>query len=66
MVRATVSQKTRLPSMKDRYSYKFGTAMPNPELKPERSTTVETGYQGALGTPHDRPGQRVLQPDRRT
>jgi iron complex outermembrane receptor protein len=49
MVRATVSHKTRLPSLKDRYSFKFGTAIPNPDLKPERATTVETGYQGALG-----------------
>jgi len=48
-IRLTVSHKTRLPSLKDRYSFKFGTAIPNPELKPERSTTVETGYQGALG-----------------
>jgi iron complex outermembrane receptor protein len=49
MIRATVSHKTRLPSLKDRYSFKFGTAIPNPQLEPERSTTVETGYQGALG-----------------
>lgn len=49
MLRATVSGKTRLPSMKDRYSYRFGTAVPNPELQPERSTTYEAGYQGALG-----------------
>jgi iron complex outermembrane recepter protein len=48
-IRLTVSHKTRLPSLKDRYSFKFGTAIPNPDLKPERSTTVETGYQGALG-----------------
>ena len=48
-IRATVSHKTRLPSLKDRYSFKFGTAIPNPELEPERATTVEAGYQGALG-----------------
>jgi iron complex outermembrane receptor protein len=50
MVRATLSQKTRLPSMKDRFSYKFGTAIPNPLLNPERATTLETGYQGAVGS----------------
>lgn len=50
MLRATVSGKTRLPSMKDRYSYKFGTQVPNPDLKPEHSTTFEAGYQGALGS----------------
>lgn len=48
-VRATVSRKTRLPSLKDRYSYKAGTAVPNPDLDAERATTIEAGYQGALG-----------------
>jgi iron complex outermembrane receptor protein len=50
MLRLTVSRKTRLPSMKDRFSYKFGSAVPNPLLKPERATTYETGYQGAVGS----------------
>ena len=49
MLRLTVSGKTRLPSMKDRFSYRFGTALPNPLLEPEHSTTYEAGYQGALG-----------------
>jgi iron complex outermembrane receptor protein len=48
-VRFTVSRKTRMPSLKDRYSYKFGTAVPNPDLKAEHDVTVETGYQGTLG-----------------
>jgi iron complex outermembrane receptor protein len=48
-LRATVSHKTRLPTLKDRYSFKFGTAQPNPDLRPERSTSFETGYQGVLG-----------------
>lgn len=48
-LRATVSRKTRLPSLKDRYSYRSGTAVPNPDLAPERATTLEAGYQGALG-----------------
>lgn len=38
-----------MPSLKDRYSYKFGTAVPNPDLKAEHNLTVEGGYQGALG-----------------
>jgi iron complex outermembrane recepter protein len=50
MLRATVSHKTRLPSIKDRYSYKLGTAIPNPDLKPERATTMEVGYQGTMGS----------------
>jgi iron complex outermembrane receptor protein len=48
-VRFTVSRKTRMPSLKDRYSYKFGTATPNPDLKPEHDVTLESGYQGTLG-----------------
>jgi iron complex outermembrane receptor protein len=50
MLRATVAHKTRLPSIKDRYSYKLGTAIPNPDLQPERATTTEVGYQGTLGS----------------
>jgi iron complex outermembrane recepter protein len=50
LARFTVSRKTRLPSLKDRYSYKMGTAIPNPDLAAEHNLTVETGYQGALGT----------------
>ena len=48
-VRVTVSRKTRMPSLKDRYSFKFGTATPNPDLQPEHNLTVEAGYQGTLG-----------------
>jgi iron complex outermembrane receptor protein len=49
-LRVTVSRKTRMPSLKDRYSYKFGTAVPNPDLRAEHDATVETGYQGTLGS----------------
>jgi iron complex outermembrane receptor protein len=48
-VRMTLARKTRMPSLKDRYSYKFGTAVPNPDLKAEHNITVEGGYQGTLG-----------------
>jgi iron complex outermembrane recepter protein len=50
LVRFTVARKTRMPSLKDRYSYKMGTAQPNPDLKAEHNLTFEAGYQGALGT----------------
>ena len=50
MLRATASRKTRMPSIKDRYSFKLGTAIPNPDLQPERATTLESGYQGAIGS----------------
>jgi iron complex outermembrane recepter protein len=49
-VRVTVARKTRMPSLKDRYSYKMGTAVPNPDLKAEHNLTLEGGYQGTLGS----------------
>jgi iron complex outermembrane receptor protein len=48
-LRLTVSRKTRMPSLKDRYSYKFGTAIPNPDLRSEHNLGMEGGYQGTLG-----------------
>lgn len=50
LVRVTLARKTRMPSLKDRYSYRFGTAVPNPDLKAERNLTLEAGYQGTLGS----------------
>lgn len=47
-VHASVAKKTRLPTMKDKYSYKLGTALPNPDLKPEKSISYELGYQGTF------------------
>lgn len=44
-VRGSVSQKTYMPSMKDRYSRKLGSAAPNPELENETATHYELGYQ---------------------
>ena len=40
---ASIARKTRLPSIKDRYSYRLGTAIPNPDLDPERSVNYEIG-----------------------
>lgn len=48
-MRFTFARKTRLPTMKDRYSYRFGQAVPNPELKEERSNNWEVGYSHLLG-----------------
>lgn len=47
-VSATASQKTRLATIKDRYSYKMGTAIPNPDLKPETSNNYELTYTGSF------------------
>ncbi len=41
--------KTRLPAIKDRYSYRMGSAVPNPDLRAERATTGEVGYSSPLG-----------------
>jgi len=43
---ATVAQKTRLPSLKDRYSQRLGNYVENPDLAPEEATNYEVGYQG--------------------
>ena len=43
---ATVAQKTRLPTLKDRYSQRLGTYVENPNLKQEESVNYEVGYQG--------------------
>lgn len=45
-VRASVARKSRLPSIKDRYSYRLGSAIPNPDLNAERSTNAELGFSG--------------------
>jgi len=42
---ATVSQKTRFATIKDRYSYRMGTAIPNPDLKPETALNYEVNYK---------------------
>lgn len=49
-VHFTYARKTRLPTIKDRYSYRMGQAMPNPDLKEERSDNLEIGYTQILGT----------------
>ncbi len=47
-LRASIAQKTYLPSMKDRYSRKLGTALPNPDLGAETATHYELSYQKQL------------------
>lgn len=43
---ATVARKSRLPTLKDRYSQRLGTYIENPDLQPEESLNYEIGYQG--------------------
>lgn len=41
---ASVSDRSRFPVIFELYSTRFGTATPNPDLGPERSTNVELGW----------------------
>jgi iron complex outermembrane receptor protein len=47
---ATLAQKSRLPTLKDRYSARLGTFIENPALRPEASVNYEVGYQGSPWT----------------
>lgn len=40
-----VAGKSRLPSIKDKYSYRLGTAIPNPDLDAEKAINSEIGYE---------------------
>ncbi len=42
----SVSHKTRFPTIKDRYSARFGRALPNPDLQPEEAIHGELGFRG--------------------
>lgn len=45
-LRFSVSEKSRFATIKDRYSYRMGTAIPNPELKPETADNYDLSYSG--------------------
>lgn len=45
---ASIANKTRLPTIKDRYSARMGRALPNPDLKPEVARHFELGLRGTL------------------
>jgi len=40
------SRRTRLPTLKDRYSYRMGVSIPNPDLGPETALNLEAGASG--------------------
>lgn len=46
--RLTYAHKARFANIKDRYSYRFGRAIPNPDLDTEHADHFEAGYAGVL------------------
>jgi len=48
----SISSRIRFPTLFERFSSQFGTADPNPYLKPERATNFEIGGARALGPVH--------------
>jgi iron complex outermembrane recepter protein len=46
----SIARKTRFATMKDRYSYKLGTALANPGLIPEQAVNFDLAYQEILRT----------------
>jgi iron complex outermembrane receptor protein len=40
---ASISSRGRFPTIFERFSQRFGTSIPNPDLKPERATNYEIG-----------------------
>lgn len=44
----SISDRTRFPTIFERYSTRFGNASSNPDLKPERGTNIELGLEDTL------------------
>ena len=42
---AYVARKTRFATLKERYSYKMGQGLPNPDLQPEKATHIDISLQ---------------------
>src|SRR5579859_6880657 len=45
----SVARKTRFATIKDRYSYSLGTAIPNPGLTAENTVNYDLGYKTVFG-----------------
>ncbi|WP_374569966.1 TonB-dependent receptor plug domain-containing protein [Phenylobacterium sp.] len=51
-VYASISSRARFPTLFERFSSRFGGAVSNPDLKPERATNFEVGGARELGGVH--------------
>jgi iron complex outermembrane receptor protein len=47
---STIAHKSRFTTIKERYSYKYNTAFPNPGLNTENATHYELGYDGEIAS----------------
>lgn len=47
-IKAGISYKTRFPTMKDRYSLRFGKSIANPDLKAENAMNYTLDYSGSF------------------
>jgi len=47
-IRGVISSRTRFPTVFERFSTRFGTAEPNPDLGPERALNYELGWSARL------------------
>ena len=47
-LRGVISSRTRFPTIFERFSTRFGTALPNPDLAPERAVNYELGWSAQL------------------
>ncbi len=47
-LRGVISSRTRFPTIFERFSTRFGTALPNPDLEPERAVNYELGWSVQL------------------
>ncbi len=46
----TISRKTRMATIKDRYAYRLNQTIPNPNLQPEQATHFEVAYNSSIST----------------
>lgn len=49
---ASISSRARFPTIFERFSQRFGTSIPNPDLKPERANNYEIGATHVFGPLH--------------